>query len=129
MPKVMQLNSLRNKVSRNAFDLSTRNCFTAKVGELLPVLTKEVIPGDRFDIDLRTFTRTQPVQTAAYTQIKENYDFFFVPNSQLWHNWPAFITNLGTDASQKAKSLSTKASIGEQMPFFTSHDLFALIFT
>lgn len=125
----MQLNSLRNKVSRNAFDLSTRNCFTAKVGELLPVLTKEVIPGDRFDIDLRTFTRTQPVQTAAYTQIKEYYDFFFVPNSQLWHNWPAFITNLGNDASQKAKSLSTKASIGDQMPFFTSHDLFALIIT
>lgn len=125
----MQLNSLRNKVSRNAFDLSTRNCFTAKVGELLPVLTKEVIPGDRFDIDLRTFTRTQPVQTAAYTQIKEYYDFFFVPNSQLWHNWPAFITNLGSDASQKAQSLSSKASIGEQMPFFTSHDLFALILT
>lgn len=125
----MQLNSLRNKVSRNAFDLSTRNCFTAKVGELLPVLTKEVIPGDRFDIDLRTFTRTQPVQTAAYTQIKEYYDFFFVPNSQLWHNWPAFITNLGSDASQKAQSLSAKASIGEQMPFFTSHDLFALILT
>lgn len=125
----MQLNSLRNKVSRNAFDLSTRNCFTAKVGELLPVLTKEVIPGDRFDIDLRTFTRTQPVQTAAYTQIKEYYDFFFVPNSQLWHNWPAFITNLGSDASQKAKSLSSKASIGDQMPFFTSHDLFALILT
>lgn len=129
MPKVMQLNSLRNKTSRNAFDLTTRNCFTAKVGELLPVLTKEVIPGDRFDIDLRTFTRTQPVQTAAYTQIKEYYDFFFVPNSQLWHNWPAFITNLGSDASQKAKSLSTKASIGTQMPFFTSHDLFALILT
>lgn len=129
MPKVMQLNSLSNKVSRNAFDLSTRNCFTAKAGELLPVLTKEVIPGDRFDIDLRTFTRTQPVQTAAYTQIKEYYDFFFVPNSQLWHNWPAFITNLGSDASQKAKSLSTKATIGEQMPFFTSHDLFALILT
>lgn len=125
----MQLNSLRNKVSRNAFDLSTRNCFTAKVGELLPVLTKEVIPGDRFDIDLRTFTRTQPVSTAAYTQIKEYYDFFFVPNNQLWHNWNAFITNLGDDASQKATNLTNKATIGKQMPYITSHDLFAFLVT
>ena len=55
----MNLKSLRNKPSRNGFDLSFKRNFTAKAGELLPVMVKEVLPGDVFNIDLSSFTRTQ----------------------------------------------------------------------
>ena len=44
----MNLKSLRNKPSRNGFDLSFKRNFTAKAGELLPVMVKEVLPGDVF---------------------------------------------------------------------------------
>lgn len=44
----MSLKSLRNKTSRNGFDLSFKKNFTAKAGELLPVMVKEVLPGDSF---------------------------------------------------------------------------------
>lgn len=79
MSNVMDLKRLQNHVSRNAFDLSERKCFTAKVGELLPVYLQEVLPGDKFDLKVQSFTRTQPVNTAAFTRIKEYYDYFFVP--------------------------------------------------
>ena len=66
MANIMSLKSLRNKTSRNGFDLSFKKNFTAKAGELLPVMVKEVLPGDSFKINLRSFTRTQPINTAVY---------------------------------------------------------------
>lgn len=123
MAKVMNLQNLRNHVSRNGFDLSENNAFTAKCGELLPIMTKEVLPGDHFEIDLRTFTRTQPLQTAAFTNFRQYYDFFFVPYSQIWHNWNAFITNLGNDASQKATSILKNAQIGTIHPHFSKVEM------
>lgn len=123
MAKVMNLQNLRNHVSRNGFDLSENNAFTAKCGELLPIITKEVLPGDHFEIDLRTFTRTQPLQTAAFTNFRQYYDFFFVPYSQIWHNWNAFITNLGSDASQKATSILRNAQIGTIHPHFSKVEM------
>ena len=62
MANIMEMKSIRNKSSRNGFDLSFKRNFTAKTGELLPIMCKEVIPGD-------TFTRTMPVNTAAYARV------------------------------------------------------------
>lgn len=47
----MGLHGLKNKTSRNSFDLSHRNLFTAKVGELLPCFVQEVNPGDSIKLD------------------------------------------------------------------------------
>ena len=69
---------LKNHVHRNGFDLSFKNCFTAKAGELLPIMCKEVIPGDKFDIDLSSLSRSMPVDSAAYTRLREYFDFYFV---------------------------------------------------
>jgi len=76
---IMSLKDVKNKPHRSAFDLSRKNMFTAKVGELLPVMTCECLPGDKFEVNIASFARTMPVNTAAYTRIKEYYDFFFVP--------------------------------------------------
>ena len=85
MANIMSLKSLRNKTSRNGFDLSFKKNFTAKAGELLPVMVKEVLPGDSFKINLKSFTRTQPINTAAFARIREYYDFYFVPYDLLWN--------------------------------------------
>ena len=81
----MSLKSLRNKTSRNGFDLSSKRNFTAKPGELLPVKCWEVLPGDKWSIDLKSFTRTQPLNTAAFARMREYYDFYFVPYNLLWN--------------------------------------------
>lgn len=90
----MSLKSLRNKTSRNGFDLSFKKNFTAKAGELLPVMVKEVLPGDSFRINLSSFTRTQPINTAAFARIREYYDFYFVPYDLLWNKANTVLTQM-----------------------------------
>lgn len=90
----MFLKSLRNKTSRNGFDLSFKKNFTAKAGELLPVMVKEVLPGDSFKINLKSFTRTQPINTAAFARIREYYDFYFVPYDLLWNKANTVLTQM-----------------------------------
>lgn len=121
MANVMSLKSFSNNVKRNGFDLSFKNAFTAKAGELLPVFCKEVIPGDKFNIKGQAFTRTQPVMSAAYVRMREYFDFFFVPYKLLWNRFPTFFTNL-PDYHQ-AEGINASVQVGDQHPYFTSSDL------
>ncbi len=110
--------NIKNNVSRNGFDLSKRVLFTAKVGELLPIYNKRVMPGDRFRIDVSSFTRTQPVNTAAYTRIKEYYDFFYVPYRLLWRNAPSSLTQMSDVANTVALSPTSSLDANQNVPYF-----------
>ena len=110
--------NIKNNVSRNGFDLSKRVLFTAKVGELLPIYNKRVMPGDKFRIDVSSFTRTQPVNTAAYTRIKEYYDFFYVPYRLLWRNAPASLTQMSDVANTVALSPTSSLNANQNVPYF-----------
>ena len=73
------LDRAKINVHRSSFDLSSKKLFTAKVGEILPCYWQIAIPGNKYRISSDWFTRTVPVNTAAYTRIKEYYDFYAVP--------------------------------------------------
>lgn len=117
----MSLTALKNSVKRNGFDLSFKNAFTAKVGELLPVMCKEVYPGDKFNIRGQAFTRTQPVNSAAYSRLREYYDFYFVPYRLLWNMAPTFFTNMPDP--HHAASPTFSVSLGQRHPWFTFSDI------
>lgn len=121
MANIMSLKSMRNKPSRNGFDLSFKKNFTAKAGELLPVMVKEVLPGDTFKINLKAFTRTQPVNTAAFARIREYYDFFFVPYDLLWNKSNTVLTQM-YDNPQHAVSIDPTKNfvLNGEMPYMTS---------
>ena len=119
MANIMSLKNVRNKASRNGFDLSRRTCFTSKVGELLPVWWQYVLPGDSFNIDLSSFTRTQPVNTASFGRIMEYYDFFFVPLSQLWNRTPTVMTQM-LDNNQHSTGLQNNAKLDGDLPHLGS---------
>lgn len=91
---IMGLHGLKNKTSKNSFDLSHRNLFTAKVGELIPCSVFELNPGDTINLDTSYFTRTAPLDSAAYTRLRENVQFFFVPYSQLWKYFDSQVMNM-----------------------------------
>lgn len=118
MAGIMSLKKLRNKVSRNGYDLSRKTVYTAKVGELLPITCVEVIPGDSFQIQLQSFTRTMPVNTAAYTRIREYYDYFFVPTNLLWNKFNTFFTQM-RDNVQHAASIEGNKPLNGNHPYFT----------
>lgn len=124
MANIMSLKSIRNKPSRNGFDLSFKKNFTAKAGELLPVMVKEVLPGDTFKINLKAFTRTQPVNTAAFARIREYYDFFFVPYDLLWNKSNTVLTQM-YDNPQHAVSLDSSKNfvLNGEMPYLISESI------
>lgn len=117
----MSLTALKNSVKRNGFDLSFKNAFTAKVGELLPIMCKEVYPGDKFNIRGQAFTRTQPVNSAAYSRLREYYDFYFVPYRLLWNMAPTFFTNMPDP--HHAASPTVSVSLDQRHPWFTFSDI------
>ncbi|TEW71535.1 hypothetical protein E2488_15575 [Gramella jeungdoensis] len=119
---IMGLHGLKNKPSRNSFDVSARNLFTAKIGELLPCAVYEMNPGDSIRIDASYFTRTAPLQTAAFTRLRENVQFFFVPYSQLWKYFNSQVLNMtssasGQDVSRIATSPFANEKVTTGMPY------------
>ena len=113
---------IKNHVSRNGFDLSRKVCFTAKFGQLLPVLTKTMFPGDKFKVNLEEFTRTLPVNTAAFARMRHYFDFYFVPMRLLWRDFPSFITSMA-DTAKQATSIDANRTVGTQTPYFTYQQL------
>lgn len=120
----MNLKTIRNKPSRNGFDLSFKRNFTAKAGELLPVMVKEVLPADVFNINLSSFTRSQPVNTAAFARIREYYDFFFVPYELLWTRSDTVITQM-LDNPQHASDIlpSKNGALSDYLPYITCEQI------
>lgn len=122
MANIMSMVKLNNKPKRNGFDLSKKNAFTAKVGELLPIYCKEVLPGDKFNISPKWMTRTQPVNTAAFTRVREYIDFVFVPTNLLWKNFNVFVTNMSAQ-TYSAVSPNDTFVLKDQQPYFTVYDV------
>ena len=107
---------VRNHPHRSGFDLSRRICFTSKAGELLPVYYKLVYPGDKFEIRHQLFTRTQPVNTAAYTRIREYLDWYFVPLRLINKNLPQALMNMQNNPVQ-ASGIGANKIVTNDIPW------------
>lgn len=115
---LFSLKDVRNHPRRSAFDLSSKIAFSAKSGELLPIKWYFTMPGDKFTLKRQHFTRTQPVNTSAYTRIREYYDWFWVPLHLLWRNAPEVISQMQSNV-QHAGSATSSLSLGSYLPIFT----------
>lgn len=124
MANIMNMVNLKNNVHRSGFDLSRRNCFTAKVGEIIPVLCEEVLPGDKWKINMREFMRTAPVQTASFGRVRQYYDFYFVPYNLLWDKWENWI--MQTKQAFHAKNILASADEFPTHPYMSLNEMLAL---
>lgn len=105
-------------VHRSSFDLSSKKLFTAKVGEILPVYWQIVIPGSKYRISSDWFTRTVPVNTAAYTRIKEYYDFYAVPLRLISRALPQAFTQMSEYMTSAASNNENTTQLA-QVPYVT----------
>ena len=114
----------RAKISthRSSFDLSSKKLFTAKIGEILPCYWQIAIPGNKYRISSDWFTRTVPVNTAAYTRIKEYYDFYAVPLRLISRALPQAFTQM-TDYVTSATSDSRNTDILKHVPYCNLSDI------
>lgn len=125
---IVGLHRIKNKPSRNAFDLSHRHMFTAQIGELLPIFNTWVIPGDTLKLGYNGLSRTAPLQTAAFTRLKENVQYYFVPFQSLWKYFEQVVTNMtegqsGQNISRFASTFSDPEDLGTSLPYVSYSSL------
>jgi hypothetical protein len=109
------LDRAKINVHRSSFDLSSKKLFTAKVGEILPCYWQIAIPGNKYRISSDWFTRTVPVNTAAYTRIKEYYDFYAVPLRLISRALPQAFTQM-SDYMTSADSATSNTKMLSSVP-------------
>lgn len=110
------MSNLQNHPHRSGFDIGRKNAFTAKVGELLPVYWDISMPADKYKFNVEYFTRTQPVETSAYTRLREYFDFYAVPLRLLWKSAPSVLTQMQDINQIQALSLTQNLSLGAYLP-------------
>lgn len=110
------LSNLQNRPHRSGFDIGRKNAFTAKVGELLPVYWDISMPGDKYKFNVEYFTRTQPVETSAYTRLREYFDFYAVPLRLLWKSAPSVLSQMQDINQIQALSLTQNLNLGFYLP-------------
>ena len=86
-------NNFVDKPKRNTFDLSFQNNLSMEFGKLYPVLCKEVIPGDSFNIDATFGLKFMPFYWPVQTRMKANLHFFYVRRRNLWKDFMDFWGN------------------------------------
>lgn len=120
---VLQKPLSQSNVSRNAFDVGYSNKFTSSLGMLLPCFVRECNPDEHYRINARMFTRTMPMNSAAFIQCTQHIEFFFVPYRLLWRDFPQFIVGTKYPTSlydSKVSSSSPKFDLSKIYNSFKS---------
>jgi hypothetical protein len=94
MAKPNIFNSVQvQKPKKNVFDLTHDVKLSGKMGNLIPVLVNECVPGDTFQIGCDSLIRFAPLTAPVMHRMDVSVHYFFVPNRILWDNWEKFITD------------------------------------
>ncbi len=81
-----------NKPGYNSFDLSHEKKMSFNMGELIPCLVQEIVPGDKFKVNTEIMLRLAPMLAPIMHRVNVFTHYFFVPNRLTWSNWEDFIT-------------------------------------
>ena len=122
---IMGLHALKNSPKENHFDQSYRHCFSAKSGEILPVYFNMLFPGDKIKVNASSLTKTTPLNTYAFTRLRENIQFFAVRLSSLWRFFPDVYKNMPTDlygnsTARMASSSLAQERLSTSLPYFNN---------
>lgn len=83
---------ITNHPGRSSFNLSYEKKFDCDMGQLIPVLADEMVPGDVFKVGAEFVIRMQPLVAPILHEINVYLHLFFVPYRLLWEDWEEFIT-------------------------------------
>lgn len=92
MPNIWKQNQdINEHPNRNNFDLRYQNHLTMKFGTLYPIMCKEVVPGDSFEINTAFGLKFMPLVFPVQSRMRAHVHYFYVRNKNLWENWENFI--------------------------------------
>ena len=76
----------------NKFDLSHEKKLSFRMGQLVPIMVSDIVPGDRFRVSSEIFLRMAPMLAPVMHRVNVWTHYFFVPNRLVWNEWEDFIT-------------------------------------
>lgn len=82
--------TLAKSVQRTRFKRPFRLKTSFNVGELVPLMVDEVLPGDTYKISVKTLTRLQALLTPVMDNAFLDVYAFFVPSRLCWDKWKEF---------------------------------------
>lgn len=88
---------------RSFFNLSYEKKFDCDMGQLIPVMCDEVVPGDLIKLGCQSVVRFNPMVAPILHEVNQYVHYFFVPYRLLWNqetnealeeegDWESFIT-------------------------------------
>lgn len=77
---------------KSKFDLSHEKKLSLQMGDLVPILVQEALPGDSFRANSEVFLRWQALISPVMHRVDVTTHYFFVPNRLIWSEWEDFIT-------------------------------------
>ena len=87
-------NSIKiTKPKSNTFDLTHDVKLSGKIGNLIPIMTMECVPGDKVQLSCDSLIRFAPLIAPVMHRLDATMHYFFVPNRIIWENWETFIKN------------------------------------
>lgn len=92
MKNIFQTVSMKRQ-KRSTFDMTHDVKMSGKMGELIPALVMEIVPGDHVTLGCDSLIRFAPLIAPVMHRMDVSIHYFFVPNRILWPNWEKFITN------------------------------------
>lgn len=107
---------LKSATPKAKHNLSYRNILSAPFGALLPFMVQEVVAGSSVQIGLEHQTRAQSMPRPSFSRLREHFDYFFVPFSQLYRAYD----NMRTQQSNYNSALFQQEydSLPQQLPYF-----------
>jgi hypothetical protein len=87
------------KGKKTLFPMMHDRKFSMNMGELVPILCEEVIPGDTWRCKSEAIVRMAPMLAPIMHRLNIQTHFFFVPNRLVWDDWEDFITGGPTGTS------------------------------
>ncbi len=102
-------------VKPNKFDLSCKHITTTDFGLLRPVFSRMMVPADKFEVEVNTFHRLDPMVAPNNSDMDVHTRAFFVPYRTICNNFNEFIANTpglnvsGTYSTVKVPTFTSRA--------------------
>lgn len=104
------------------FDLSHERKFSMKMGDLVPIMLQEIVPGDSFRASSEVFMRFAPMLAPIMHRVEGTIHHFFVPNRLTWNSWEDFITG-GEDGTLNPAFPTVEITDSRKSEFFSDGTL------
>lgn len=99
-------------IQRSIFDRSHSHKTTFNVGDIIPILCEEILPGDTVQVDTSKIVRLQTMLAPIYDNLYLDTYYFYCPSRILWNKWTRFM-------GENDKSPWAQTSV-PNLPLFTA---------